>query len=296
MTRELSPKAGAALLKKAFNAKNALLTHTEALDLVAQLKGYEAWSHLHQATQKAGKAGKEAKPAVKAATLNLAQVLQQHYGVDGSFSALPRDEWRYEVGQNGTDLSYWDWVVKELEARELYVDNAYTPPNACKVTLPDGTSACWNIESNLTDRWGSFNHHAWQKKPGLVVLELDEALDLYEQLTKRLREQMWGESTFVSRKDGRFGLLFEVEFASRESEAELCSDEPETLKGYAPHAEVVAQLLSGLKSLQDTFDVEMCVPDPSEIIWNRPAVWAFVPLDAMTHEQREALGQALSSL
>ena len=69
----------------------------------------------------------------------------------------------------------------------------------------------WHISQNLTDRWGDINYHDGDNKP-LELLEDDD--DLLE----RLRAQMWDELAFVVRKDGKFGILFESEFCSLESE------------------------------------------------------------------------------
>lgn len=62
----------------------------------------------------------------------------------------------------------------------------------------------WHISTNLTDRWGDLNYHNAENKP-LEPLEADN--DLLE----RLRSQMWDEETFIVRKDGQFGILFEVD-------------------------------------------------------------------------------------
>lgn len=299
MTRELSHKAGAALLKKAFSNKNASLTHTEALDLLAQLKGFEAWSHLQQVAAKGQKKTKKTGSGKKApALMTLAEVLQDHYGVWGQFPAFARQDWQYEVENGDTNQGYWDWVVSTLEARELpCCETRFKPAVPVEVTLPDGSKSSWMLENNLTDRWGDFNEHASDRKPGLALLQLDEALALDEQLLERLRAQMWDETTFITRKDGKFGLLFEVEFCSRESEAELCNNDEQALALYKPHEVVVAALLKGLRDVQKAFPgIEMCVPDEEEIIWNRPAVWAFVPLDALDEGQRAQLGRMLLDL
>src|SRR3546814_377846 len=81
------------------------------------------------------------------------------------------------------------------------------------VTLIDGsgtgTTSEWAISLNLTDRWGDINDTDREKKP-LADLENNPAL--HEQLLK----QMYCEDTFVVRKDGQYGILFELEFMSQE--------------------------------------------------------------------------------
>lgn len=294
MTRELSPKAGATLLKNAFAGKNAPLTHTEALNLLAQLKGFKAWSHFQNETNK----GKKLSPvkAPKPSLLTLEQVLRDHYGTPEGYHAFTRRDWAGNVASDDTRQDYWEWVVSTLTAQDLLCCRTeFNTLPKVTVTLPDGTKVQWLLENNLTDRWGEFNEYASDRKPGLAILQLDEALALEDQLLERLREQMCSETTFIARKDGKFGLLYEVEYTSRESESQLC--EPEELSSYKPHETVVAALLEGLQKVQGAFpNIEMGVPDSDEIIWNRPAVWAFAPLDVLDETQRSLLDSMLATL
>lgn len=295
MTRELSPKAGAALIRKAFTAKGASMTHTESLDLLAKLKGYESWSHLQKETSKAAKASSpvatssspaEVKPAPeKKEGISLKDVLIQHYGYDGELPSMARSLWKDVTPY----VDYWDWVVGGLAASELWAGAThFTKRGAVGVTLPDGSVGHWNIEQNLTDRWGELNYHADQSKPGLLLLAVDR------ELHNRVCEQMWDEITFAVRKDGHLGLLFEVEYASIESEE---CDDKDAHNLYRPHEVVVAKLTSGLQLLQKDYpQVEFCVPDRNQIIRDRPAVWGFFKLDALSEEQREALGRKMLDL
>jgi hypothetical protein len=287
MTRALSAKAGAALLRKAFSNKGAALTHTEALDLLAQLQGYNAWSHLQQA-QGSADAGADrpvhaeapAETAVPA-LLPLHAVLLSHYGKHGSCPAYPRERWEREApGQY-----YWNWVLQRIEQdRPEDVVRGFDVNNDVVVTLPDGRHAVWDIEQNLSTRCGELNDAFRERKPGLALLQLDTPL--YE----RLCAQMWDEMTFMVRKDGQMGLLFEAEFLSQESEARNDED----VSQYKPRDEVIAALVRQLAVLEKQYpQVEFCVPDPAEIWEERPAVWGFFQLDALTQEQREALGRAL---
>ncbi|WP_434717082.1 hypothetical protein P5X00_36915 [Paraburkholderia sp. A2RO-4L] len=160
-----------------------------------------------------------------------------------------------------------------------------------QLATADGVEADWPISQNLTDRWGELNYHNEENKP-LELLSDNEAL-----LT-RLVDQMWDEMTFIVRKDGQFGILFEAEFCSIESELphkeQCCAEWFATLK---PHAEVVKVLLEGLKPLAEKFPgVEFAVPPASEVINDRPAAWAFVPDGLLTAEQRKELGRALLDL
>ncbi|MBK3780052.1 hypothetical protein G3A43_07265 [Paraburkholderia aspalathi] len=148
----------------------------------------------------------------------------------------------------------------------------------------------WNLSQNLTDRWGDLNYHNEENKP-LELLTNDAAL------LERLVEQMWSEGTFVVRKDGKFALLFEAEYCSRESEESEKDSDPETFAKLKPHDEAVAILLAAMKPLLEKFPgVLFAVPDAGEVINDRPAAWAFVPDGHLTQEQREELGTALSTL
>lgn len=151
----------------------------------------------------------------------------------------------------------------------------------------------WRISQNLTDRWGEINYYNAENKP----LEL---LEFNQPLLERLIQQMWAEETFVVRKDGRFGILFELEMTSLESDGhENSESDPECASNnkLRPAEEVVAYLKTALAEIAPRFPgVEFCVPDQSEICNDRPAAWAFVVDGLLTDDQRDALGTALASL
>jgi len=142
--------------------------------------------------------------------------------------------------------------------------------------------ATWNISQNLTDRWGDINAHDCENKP----------LDLLKStpgLLEHLRSQMWGEETFIVRNDGKFGILFETEYCSQESENELAE--------WNPHSVVVKALLDGMTKLTEAYPgVLFAVPHEREVANCRPAAWAFVPDGLLNETERDALGIALASL
>lgn len=150
----------------------------------------------------------------------------------------------------------------------------------------------WRISQNLTDRWGDINRHDEASKP-LALLEGNP------ELLERLRDQMWDEITFVVRMDGQFGLLYEVEYCSRESE-QHCDPEEQTsdwFKNLRPQAVVEQTLLKGMEPLAQQFPgVKFGVPEVKWIIDDRPAAWAFVPDGLLDEQQRETLGKALLAL
>lgn len=116
-------------------------------------------------------------------------------------------------------------------------------------------------------------------------------------LFERLCAQMWDECTFIVRKEGKFGILFEVEFCSQESEEHAKAEDPDWYATLKPHAEVVNALLEGMQPLAERYSgVQFAVPDKSQVINDRPAAWAFVSDGLLSAEQREELGKALLDL
>lgn len=156
------------------------------------------------------------------------------------------------------------------------------------VTLPGSPTdwTVWRISQNLTDRWGDLNYYNSHEKP-LEPLEKDESL------FKRLLDQMWDELTFIVRKDGQYGVLFECEFISRESEASMGDgNEYDQLR---PHTEMIAILDAGIREkLIPSFPgVEFAIPDEDHIVNGRPAIWAFVKDGLLDAQDRERLGSLL---
>lgn len=289
MTNELSPKAASALIRNTFASKGVKATQTEALDLLARLKGFQAWSHMSNALKTSrSKTPQAQKTTQSPKTISLREVLIQHYGHWGSCPLYPRDDWKLEVENDNTPSGYFDWLISEIESRgEVALDAEYYVDTGLDVTLPDGTTAKWDMEVNLTDRWGDLNFHAALSKPGLAILSLDESL------LEALRASMTDEITFVVRKDNEFGLLFEVEYCSQESEAPHDTDAAQ----YSPHAEIKQGILSSLKELHTKYPkVQFCVPDTEYICNDRPAAWGFFKIEDLSQDERHALSVAMSNL
>lgn len=151
-----------------------------------------------------------------------------------------------------------------------------------------GAFETWRIAQNLTDRWGNINES--EESPATKRL-----LQGSPELLERLRQQQFDEDTFVVRKDGVWGLLFELEFCSKESEANLVPDDE--LAKLPARAAVIANLIVGLKALESQYPgVQFAVPDPVHVYEERPAAWAFVPDGLLDDQQREALGRALQDM
>lgn len=294
MTNELAPKAASKLLRGAFENKGVKVTHTEALDLLAQLKGYNSWSHQSQASKlakpvKKPGATKSSKPPKELKILRLASVLQSHYPHDGECPAHPRSDWESQVENGETSSGYWEWLPSEALGRdtEETLETAYSVPRPIEVTTPNGDATTWDIELNLTDRWGDLNWYCSGSKPGLAILQLDAPL------LESLQSQMAEEITFISRKDNEFGLLFEVEYCSRESESSHDPDN-ESLK---PHADIKETLLKGLRALENKFPmVQFAYPAEKHIVNDRPAVWGFVKNGALTTAQARELASEMLDL
>jgi hypothetical protein len=163
-------------------------------------------------------------------------------------------------------------VDPEIEVRDLGNPEVFTT---------------WHISQNLTDRLGEINDFDAENKP------LDK-LQHESGLLDRLREQMVDEITFVARKDGRFGILFEVECASQESEKNCRADD---WANYPPHAELLRDLVEVVKVLQEEFSqVEWAIPNEREIANDRLAVWGYFPDGSLTLCQRKEVGQAIYNL
>lgn len=292
MKSEMGLKAGAKLLKKAFADKGVKLQHTEALDLIAKLKGFEAWSHLSSEQRQNISTCKNVNN-----TVSLSELLKAHYGLSAEYPIFEREKWLWDLREKRykDNLEYWEWVTRQLVEQDLVEYAVMTVPPSTAVTLPNGQASAWNIEENLTDRWGDLNYHNQQSKPGLLLLKLDEALSHPAQLLESLRNLMWAEDTFIVRKDNKFGVLYEVEYLSQESDyIDGCAV---PLK---PYSEMKKSLLAKLLPLQQQYpDAEFCVPDANSIYNGRPAVWAFVPmkkLERWSEEKRKSLGLQLNTL
>lgn len=168
------------------------------------------------------------------------------------------------------------------------------PDPEIRVRLPGAPDewVTWHISQNLTDRWGDFNYHNAAKKPL-------EPLEACPDLVARLREQMWDETCFIVRKDGRYGILFEVEYCSIESEGEavaaVYAKDGCPLK---PHADMIRIINDAtLAKLARKFPgVEFAIPDESEVVDGRPALWAFVSDGLLNEDQREELGTIMLTL
>ncbi len=191
----------------------------------------------------------------------------------------------YTVSYEGIDSVGYpkDQVLK------VAVGDDDTPDEPVKVTQIDGRETQILISQNLTDRWGDLNFAHATKKPLMRLVNDPPFL-------KSLVAQMWDEICFVTRKDGEYGILMEVEYTCVESEQSLLvgMEKDDSLK---PRHVVNAALLDGMRKLAEKHPkVEFFLPDPSQIIEERPAAWAFFKDASIAKAEIEALGMALLEL
>lgn len=159
------------------------------------------------------------------------------------------------------------------------------------VILPSGASGEWAITQNLTSRWGEINDHE------SLVAAVQPLIDDCAML-ENLGSQMWDELTFIVRKDGQYGILFENEYCTKESEAYLAkrheahdSDFLKELKDEAVLLPILVKAMAGLSAKYPT--VQFCIPPKKEIVEERLAIWAFVNDNQLPLDQLEALGRDL---
>lgn len=151
-----------------------------------------------------------------------------------------------------------------------------------KTVASNGSYVPWEIQCDLTDRWGELNEFNAGAKPALMELTQDPGL------LNRLREQMSDEITFVTYKDGRYGVLYEIECCCQESEEDWQGDP------LPARSELEAKILAALAELESRFpNVEFASPHPALVIETRNALWAFAPDGSLDAEQRRALSAAL---
>ena len=159
-----------------------------------------------------------------------------------------------------------------------------------KVHTPEGESS-WAMTYDLTDRWGNLTDdlnqfgEEYELKPVAALAGQPELLE-------RLRRQMVGEETFITMKDGHYGILFELEYLSQESESEIQGVLDPALPAYQV---VLDSLVRRIPDITRDFPgVEVCAPHSDSAYNGRPMLWAFVK-DGLLDEQRlQELHSALS--
>lgn len=170
----------------------------------------------------------------------------------------------------------------QASIQALVIGDASVPDREYTVTLPDGSAGVWAISTDLTCRWGQINLAEADVKPLQPLISVPALLE-------RLQNQMWQEDTFVVRKDGAYGVMFEVEYCTQESE--IASPR----EGLKPESMVKQILCKTITDLAQRFPTaQFCLP-PKELIYEeRLAVWAFIPDGYLSDADRDAIGAVLS--
>ncbi|MCC5613176.1 hypothetical protein LC612_42490 [Nostoc sp. CHAB 5834] len=271
MTRELNPQASVNLVKRFLSDRGLKTTHTEVLDLVARLKGYEAWSHLSQANPQLKGNGKGKKP-VTVAPFTYRSWLDSLEGstTTRSFERFPRDDWTYQIRNGDTSLGYYEWVLSELACHyEIHIqeDMEFKVP-AIPVKLPNSSEVIWNIQHDLSTRWGEVNGAIIKDKPALLTLILEKP-ELFVELTTLMVDEM----SFVACKEDVMGLLIEEEYYSQEADGVEDAE-------YSPYEVQIQKLQSLIARLKPKYpEVEFGLPPAANVYNGRPGVWAFVSID-----------------
>lgn len=149
----------------------------------------------------------------------------------------------------------------------------------------------WAIAPHLSNRWGELGagpHSA-------LVRELIANSALLATLQSSLYEGL----SFIAYLDGRYGILFEIEFLAAVWPPGNHPDTHPRRKARPTHASVHARLLRGAAELQQAFpSIRIALPDERAIAGCRPTVWAFIDsadlvIDA---EWRDTFVAALAAL
>ena len=191
--------------------------------------------------------------------------------------------------------------VDKWQALRSHLEAQSQPPGAPSILedrservfdVRTGVEVTWHLSSYLTDRFGEI-HDAGSGNGNERKLKAYLAGDAA--LYQRLIGQMWDECTFVARKSGTFGVLFEIGYECEESVGaeESCALDAESSK---PRAGVIASLLESHKQMAARFpEVDFAVA-PEQEFDGGPAVWAFVKDGALTESERNLLGRWLLGL
>ncbi|CAN7524986.1 hypothetical protein LJR168_003760 [Pseudoxanthomonas sp. LjRoot168] len=152
------------------------------------------------------------------------------------------------------------------------------------VEVPGGEMKVWHVRPGISDRFGVVEAQYGGATPE------GAALLASPQLLAQLQQQMWDELTFISFKDGKYGVLFETEVPVQ---GDPIMDDAQNLP--ARQAVVDAQRAHLAVLAKDFPQVDFCLVPHKHAVEGRPGIWAFVPDGALDAAQREALGQRLLS-
>lgn len=222
---------------------------------------------------------------------------------------FPKSLWEQARAAQATSLSYLDWVLfnfKNLTCPSLHtlvgalvevntfdfylqvagnvMDMGMNVPveSSVRVFTSQGEETRWNMEVNLSDRWGDVNDYRLQYKPGFVAVMMagPRNLDLLLNATA-------DEMTFLGSRDGKLGLFVEMEFQTMETETHVHgagSAELESL-GLMTDAEALPLLKKAIadSKAHEVFEgVEFALANDDDYCpTDRHGVLAFIPLEVL---------------
>lgn len=157
-------------------------------------------------------------------------------------------------------------------------------PGGTTVEGPGRVKQIWNIQAGISDRFGDIDADYGGSTPvGAELMAKPGEL-------AALKAQMWGDTTFISWKDGRYGVLYETEVPVAGDQILVdAKDLPSRDSVMALHRTLMSVLA------KDFPQVDFCLVPDNQKVWGRPGIWAFVPDGALYGDQRATLGERLLS-
>lgn len=188
-----------------------------------------------------------------------------------------------------TGYGLGDCCVERVKPRTEEMERTYGVPGVHYQLDPivrvrgaeDEESSAWRISLWLTDRYGALDQVGLKSRPAWKALHDNPAL------LERLKEQMPWEASFVVRKDGVWGLLFDISFPTVESEKDQVDPQDPWYLKLPTREEVSRRILRALPRLGSTYSgLQFAVPDVEHVDLHRTAVWVFVPNGSLDAAQR----------
>lgn len=302
------------------------ITHTESLDVLARLDGFQSHSHFMAQSKKqpegkkasAPAAAPKAAPAKPANSITAVEVVQQWLDEGNVSKRFPREDWLYEVNGGNTKRTYPQWLLSQHDlhrefdsqpnsiadslARDFSTvadicqeGTVFTPAAPIRLDTGSGTKTMWQLECYLTDRWGEvIKSYRNESKPSFVKLLLED-LDGYEYLFDRMAD----ETCFIAAKEGKLGILVEMELCSIESETREGQETSPALQPLAEMRKAVLEKLDAadLKGRFPYLDFGLAFDEDFES-YGRTGLLGFVTLEdmrkhALTLEDMSKVSDAL---
>ena len=208
------------------------------------------------------------------------------------YAEIAPNEWRYihlEGGRNASvgeiyssekallaDLNRYASTWGKIQSADLKLLPGEVLVRTTASTMFD---VRWDMMLCLSNRWGDLICPSGMYPEYIAAQQVlkDDPV-----LLGRLQEMMRDEITFIAHKDGQYGVLFEVEYCSADSEV----TEGAPHGKYPPEVVMFDRLIGYASQLEEKFPGQkFAVPEPSVVMYGRPAIWTFVPLEGATSER-----------